>query len=129
MCPEVSRLNVHRPTLQPRRAAACAASIPACPAPITITSNFATPCSVWLYADLKQGPRATENDTTPPGRTLLTDAEAFEDVREQIVRRAAADDLVEAVPRRLKIGEDKLLRRLGTRGDVGGLEMRARRLQ
>ena len=39
MCATVSRVSVHRPTLHPSFAAAHAASTPACPAPITITSN------------------------------------------------------------------------------------------
>ena len=39
MCATVSRDSVHRPTWQPSRAAAYAASTPACPAPMTMTSN------------------------------------------------------------------------------------------
>ena len=38
--PPLSRDSVHSPTWQPRRAAANAASTPACPAPTTMTSNF-----------------------------------------------------------------------------------------
>jgi hypothetical protein len=40
MCATVSRVSVQSPTLHPSFAAAHAASTPACPAPITITSNL-----------------------------------------------------------------------------------------
>ena len=40
MCATVSRDSVHSPTEQPSRAAAYAASTPAWPAPMTMTSNF-----------------------------------------------------------------------------------------
>lgn len=41
------------------------------------------------------------------GMMLLSHAEAREDVREQIFRRAASGNLFERVPRVLKIGQDK----------------------
>src|SRR4051794_26385561 len=40
MCATVFFVSVHSPTCAPRRAAAYAASHPACPAPITMTSKF-----------------------------------------------------------------------------------------
>src|SRR5215203_2444302 len=46
MCATPFRDSVHNPTWQPRRAAAYAASTPACPAPMTITSNFIEPLNL-----------------------------------------------------------------------------------
>src|ERR1051325_3588507 len=77
----VSVESVHRPTRTPSRAAAYAASQPACPAPITMTSNRS--------------------------RNSLPDAEAREDVREQIVVRAVSGDFFERGARVLQIGENK----------------------
>ena len=49
MCATVSGDSVQMATLRPRRAAAYAASHPACPAPITITSNFSAIVFATLY--------------------------------------------------------------------------------
>src|SRR6185295_10752335 len=68
----VSRVRVQIATLHPRRAAAYAASTPACPAPITITSN--------LFM---------------PGAELFSDTEPLEDMREDIIGGATTDDFVE----------------------------------
>src|SRR6185436_8823743 len=65
----VSFVSVQSPTWTPIRAAAYAASHPACPAPITITSKSRLLMS-----------------------RSLADAESREDVGEQIVGRAAAAD-------------------------------------
>src|SRR5215213_3903662 len=78
----VSFESVHRPTLQPRRAAAYAASTPACPAPMTMTSN----------------------------RILFAYAEPLENVSQYIFARAAAHNLVQAFARVLEIGEQELFR-------------------
>ena len=87
MCATVSRDSVHRPTRQPSRAAAYAASTPAWPAPITMTSK----------------------------RWSFPDAEPLEDVLQQVVARARADDLVEPGARGLQIGQHELLRRVPRR--------------
>src|SRR5262245_52472195 len=88
MCATVSFESVHRPTLHPSRAAAYAASTPACPAPITMTSN----------------------------RILLAYAEPLEDVAQHIFARAAADDLVQARAGRLQIGQQEFLWNVRRRG-------------
>src|SRR6187549_3115052 len=76
----VSGDSVHTPTCKPRRAAAYAASTPACPAPITITSN-------------REVIRA---------RRSFADAEAREDVFQEGVGGARSSDLLE---RRARIPE------------------------
>src|SRR5262245_13978594 len=81
MCATVSFESVGRPTLHPSRAAAYAASTPACPAPMTMTSN----------------------------RILLAYAEPLEDMAQYIFARATADDLVQARARSLQIRQQKFL--------------------
>src|SRR5438477_10838169 len=49
MCATVSGVSVQIATLQPSRAAAYAASHPACPAPITITSKVSATVVAILY--------------------------------------------------------------------------------
>src|SRR3954451_24121547 len=87
ICATVSFVSVHNPTWTPIRAAAYAASHPACPAPITMTSK----------SRLLMSPS-------------LADAESGEDVGEQIVSRAAAADFFERRARIGKIREHELLR-------------------
>src|SRR3954451_5402985 len=82
MCATVSVDSAHRPTSTPSRAAANAASTPAWPAPITMTSNT---------------------------RPLLADTEPRENVFEQILGRSASGDFLERGSRLLEIGEQKLL--------------------
>src|SRR6186713_3754041 len=84
MSATVSADSVHRPTRQPRRAAAHAASHPAWPAPITMTSSEVT---------------------------LLANTELSEDVPQQILRSAASRDLLERVPRIDELREQQLLSR------------------
>src|SRR6185503_18208351 len=92
MCATVSVDSVHSPTAAPRRAAANAASQPACPAPTTMTSNrraiLYDLCDLCALCVL--------------GVVLLSDAEAREDVLEQILRRARAGHFFE---RRSRVGE------------------------
>src|SRR5258705_3482500 len=83
MCATVSFDSVHRPTRQPSRAAAYAASTPACPAPITMTSKRIR---------------------------LLPDAEALEDVAQHVLAGPAADDFVETHSRRLQIDQQEFFR-------------------
>src|SRR5258705_3704575 len=83
MCATVSFDSVHRPTRQPSRAAAYAASTPACPAPITMTSKRIR---------------------------LLPDAEALEDVTQHVLAGPAADDFVEMHSRRLEIDQQEFFR-------------------
>src|SRR3972149_8556314 len=86
ICAPVSGDSVNTAVRQPRRAAAQAASQPACPAPMTATSK----------------------DSMGSGRevdSLLPDAEAAEDVREHLFGRAPAGDLLERVSRELQVGE------------------------
>src|SRR5690242_9025303 len=77
----VSLESVQRPTCAPRRAAAYAASHPACPAPTTMTS-YVIPM-------------------------LLSDAELRENVGEQIVARPTPRNLLEGRSRVLQICEDE----------------------
>src|SRR3954451_3594832 len=88
MCATVSCVSVHSPTCAPRRAAAYAASHPACPAPITMTSKFfsshhralATPegtaehaqQSIFITRTLPRvlSPRRHENTKTPRRRSV-----------------------------------------------------------
>src|ERR1700687_2262231 len=86
MCATVSGDSVQRPTRAPRRAAAYAASHPACPAPITITSKSDVVMS------------------------LFPNAEPREDMRQQFVRRALARDLLEGGTRLLKIRQHEFFR-------------------
>src|SRR3954467_12490252 len=102
MCAIVSRLRVQIATAQPRRAAACAASTPAWPAPITMTSNFIICNRV-------------------PGS--FSDTEPLEDMRQQIVGGTAANDFVEGLPRRLEICEDEFFGRSGKCGPSRDFEM------
>src|SRR3954469_25035621 len=108
MCAIVSRLRVQIATAQPRRAAACAASTPAWPAPITMTSNFIISSRV---------------------RGSFSDTEPLEDMRQQIVGGAAANDFVEGVPRRLEVCEDEFFGRRSKRGASRCFEMLACALQ
>src|SRR3954471_11995921 len=96
MCATVSFVSVHNPTWTPIRAAAYAASHPACPAPITMTSNSRLLMSL-----------------------LLADAESGEDVGEQIVGRAPAVDFFERRAGISKIREHELLRQGRIGGDGG----------
>ena len=92
----VSADSVHRPTRQPRRAAAHAASQPAWPAPMTMTSKCSdksTAQVAWL------------------GARLLPNAELAEDVPQQIFRRPASRDLLERAPRIDELREQQLLSR------------------
>ena len=91
MCATVSSDSVHSPTWQPMRAAANAASTPACPAPTTITSNVID---------------------TLVSRSFPY-AEPLEDVREHVLARVRADDLVQAHARCVQIGEHEFLGRAG----------------
>ena len=99
MCATVSRDRVHSPTLQPSRAAANAASTPACPAPITITSKRHHGC------DADRGLHVHLTDLFPY-------AELLEDMPQHVLRRASSDNLVEACARCLQVCENKFLRRL-----------------
>src|SRR6476660_5848102 len=83
MCATVSVDSVHSPTRAPRRAAAYAASQPAWPAPITITSK-----------------RVTHS---------LPDTEPLEDMREQIFRRSPTGHFLERRSRVLQIGKHEFL--------------------
>src|SRR5688572_23768386 len=91
MCATVSRDSVQSPTLQPSRAAAKAASTPACPAPITITSKR---------------------------MSLLAYAESLEDMLQDVVRRSRSHDLIEAGACRLQISENELFRYLALRDSL-----------
>src|SRR5512145_1779584 len=85
MCATVSRDSVQSPTWQPIRAAAYAASTPAWPAPITMTSNRMSHAH------------------------LFPDAERREDVMQHVVRGAYAHDFVESSACGLQVGEHELL--------------------
>src|SRR5581483_9921507 len=96
--------RVQSPTWTPSRAAANAASTPAWPAPMTMTSTERIGCRV---------------------APLLADAEPLEDVRQHIVRRAAAGDLLERGARVLQVDEHEFLgQRVG-----GGRNGRSRTLE
>ena len=84
----VSRESVHTPTRHPMRAAANAASTPACPAPTTMTSY-----------------RITSLDL----RSSFSDAELFEDVLQDFVARTRPDDLAKAGPRGVQVGQHEFL--------------------
>src|SRR5258706_2509049 len=100
MCATVACDSVQRPTLQPSRAAACAASTPAWPAPITTTSNRIEPSFPY--------------------------AEALEDVAQHVFARASADDFIEPEPGGLQIDQQKFFRYvLGIRRVPRGVKRRA----
>src|SRR5437764_13829013 len=92
--PTSSARKVSRPTRAPRRAAAAAASHPACPAPITRTS-----CMPRALADVPRG-------------TLLSKAEASKERVEHILDAGAAGQPVEG-----NAGDAKLL---GHQHEVAG---------
>src|SRR5689334_24684713 len=94
MCATVSFDSVHRPTLHPIRAAAYAASTPAWPAPMTMTSNLMAIRS------------------SAGSHSSFTDAETLEDMTQHVFARAPADDFVEAAPRALQIDEQKFFRNI-----------------
>src|SRR6266576_2616431 len=90
MCATVSFVSVHSPTLTPSRAAAYAASHPACPAPITITSKLS----------------AINSHKPLPQRTQKKYKEdAQEDVAQQVFRRALAGDFLQRDARLVQIGQ------------------------
>src|SRR5258706_14482682 len=97
MCATVACDSVQRPTLTPRRAAACAASTPAWPAPITTTSNRIEPS--------------------------LPYAEALEDMTQHVFARASPHDLIESEPGGLQIDQQKFFRYiLGIRRVARGMK-------
>src|SRR5689334_5243586 len=96
MCATVSFDSVHRPTLHPSRAAAYAASTPAWPAPMTMTSNL----------------MAMRQFIIRGSRISFADAETLEDMTQHVFARAPADDLVETRPRVLQIDEQKFFRNI-----------------
>src|SRR5499427_5852627 len=101
MCATVSTLSVHNPTRTPRRAAAWAASQPAWPAPITITSNRSlTLCFPSVPSRLR---------LLSSTQFLFSETEPREDALEQIVGGAAAAHFLERRARGREIGEHELL--------------------
>src|SRR5215831_6034886 len=88
MCATVSSERVQSPTCAPSRAEANAASQPACPAPITMTSK-------WSFIT----------------RVSFADTKAREDVCQHIVGRALSGDLFYCVPCSLQIGEQEFFRK------------------
>ena len=88
--------SVTSPTRRPSRAAAHAASHPACPAPITTTSK-----SGFMYS-------APSRPGTHPD--LFSYAELREDVLEQVVGRPLAGHLLEPLAGERQIGQHQLLR-------------------
>src|SRR5258708_4837404 len=94
ICATVSVESVHNPTCAPRRAAAYAASHPAWPLPMTMTSN-----EFFIRRS-----------------TLLSHTEPREDVLQQIVRRALAGNLLERRARLLQIRQHEFLRQRGAVG-------------
>src|SRR5205807_2317145 len=80
MCATVLRESVQSPTCAPSCAAAYAASQPAWPAPMTITSN-----------------------------TLFANTEARENMREQVFSDSLAADLFEGDAGGMQVREDELL--------------------
>src|SRR4029079_11095782 len=119
MCATVSGPSVQIATLQPRRAAAWAASTPAWPAPMTITSNFG-----------KRTPRDSTYEPVTSGNPgsrhrSFSDTEPLEDMREQIVGRVTADDLCERLLRRLQVRQHDLLWRPIERRRTGVVQMRS----
>src|SRR5207247_1315502 len=110
MCATVSVASVQRPTRAPRRAAANAASHPACPAPITITSKVSFTCPLHCReTGQRRGLGRGELQS-------LADTEPREDVREQILRRTPPRNFLERPTGVLQIGQDEFL---GVRSVVG----------
>ena len=99
----VSGDSVHRPTRQPSRAAAHAASQPAWPAPMTMTSK-----------------------STSVRHAHLPNAEPREDMPQQIVRRAASRDFLERLSRRAEIGQHQFLGRARRRARASARAERRR---
>src|SRR3954447_22853062 len=119
MCATVSGPSVQIATLQPRRAAAWAASTPAWPAPMTITSNFG-----------KRTPRDSTCEPATSGNSKsrhrsFSDTEPLEDMRQQIVGRVTSDDFCERLLRRLQVRQHELLWRLIERRHTGVVQMRS----
>src|ERR1051325_3587408 len=85
MCATVSLVSVQMATSRPMRAAAQAASTPACPAPMTMTS--------WYFK-----------------MELLPYTEPRKDRPQDLVLRPHADDFIERRPRFMQIGYDEFLR-------------------
>src|SRR5262249_38287142 len=100
MCAIVSIDSVQIAMSRPMRAAAHAASTPACPAPITMIS--------WC---------------------LFPNAEPFEDDLQHFVLRACPGDLVEPAARLVQIGQDEFFRDAVTGGRPRAPDRRARLLE
>src|SRR5471032_1802464 len=116
MCATVSFVSVHSPTCAPRRAAAYAASHPACPAPTTITSK--------LFFTRHNPEKTAENSKYAKkmifsaifassavfSSSSFADAELRENVLEQFFRRSSSADLFECRARIRQVREDEFLR-------------------
>src|SRR5574339_107010 len=89
--------SVQMATLRPSRAAAYAASHPACPAPITMTSYLSATNVCLLHCNCA-------------GCKSLPDAEPREDVPEHVVRRAFAGHFLERRAGFVHIGQHELFR-------------------
>src|SRR5437879_5028439 len=125
MCATVSVVSVHSPTWAPSRAAAYAASHPACPAPITITSKE-------LFISLTKGTAQRPQRSQKPqkcflrcsrelrGCLLFPDTKPRENMFEQIVGRTAARDLLERRACVLKIRQDEFFRERSAVGQCRG---------
>ena len=101
MCATVSGDSVHKPTRAPRRAAANAASQPAWPAPITMTSK--------RFITTKATMQGTKTNLRVLSSLSFPDAKPRKNVRQQIVARPPAGDLLERRARVLQIGEHEFL--------------------
>src|SRR5688500_12121908 len=109
ICPTRSRFSVINPVSAPSRAAADAASQPACPAPITITLKTASNDIVFSV--------------------LLTDTKRREDLRQNIFRRRLARDLSQVPQRIMQRHEHQLFTVPISKSRLGQLEFLLRPAQ
>src|SRR5436190_24037036 len=105
MCAMVSIDKVQIATSRPMRAAAHAASTPACPAPMTMISCVLT--------GFPNPPRFPNSQIPKLQPYLFPYTEALEDHAEDLVLRPRAGDLVEPAARLVQVREDEFL------GDAG----------
>src|SRR5262249_8059177 len=146
-CPTWSRLRVSIRVFAPIRAAAREASIPACPAPTTITSYFMAESAIIAqpegqekkastkahHAELFQIPIGAPSRSSPSrdvvaGGSLLSDAELAENPVEDVLVGDGARDSAQGLSGRRDVDRDYLRRHRTERTFAAGPE-RPKRLR
>lgn len=114
ICATVSDESVQMATRAPKRAAAYAASHPAWPAPITMTSNDSFTGTTFNRRDRRvrreKASRSVSACSAYPAVASFADAEPREDMRKHLVAGASADNRFKRRARLLQISQHELFR-------------------